>query len=113
MKTAVAVSMVPILSALIFCTMPAVAGTAPISIYPDKSDASISQNIKRSLDGDPLLRPYDLEVTSHDGVVRLWGVVSWPSEQQQAEQHAQQVAGVNGVHDNIKIYGLNDAIGYP
>lgn len=66
-------------------------------------DASITTKIKAKLAADPEVNPFEIDVDTQDGVVRLSGFVEEPGDRQEAEKLARDTSGVRSVVNDIKI----------
>jgi hyperosmotically inducible protein len=66
-------------------------------------DATITTKIKAKLATDADLGPYDITVTTTEGVVTLKGRVKKEDAREKAERHARETDGVQRVIDLVKV----------
>jgi osmotically-inducible protein OsmY len=67
------------------------------------ADARLEARIEQRLAWDRDLAPYALEVEVNEGIARLSGVVSTPSEDHRARSMAEEVSGVTGVVNALRV----------
>ncbi len=79
----------------------ACASTRPVSDQFD--DATITAKIKTKLAGDPEINPFNIDVDTFDGVVTLRGEVEKQKAKDEAEHHALNTGGVQGVVNEIRV----------
>ena len=85
-----------------------VAGCAtsrPIDIHAN--DALITSKIDAKLAADPQTNPFEIDVDTLNGQVRLWGMVETEVERLQAEQLARATEGVRSVDNQLRIGDLS------
>ncbi len=70
---------------------------------PLVTDAEIIDAIETALDRDPYLEPFDITVTSRNGLVMLYGTVDTHYEKRQAENLAANVRGVVEVRNYLDV----------
>ena len=70
------------------------------------SDAWITSKIESQLTADPEVNPFEIDVDTQDGVVRLSGLVEEETDRQEAEQIAGNTEGVKRVINDIEIGDL-------
>lgn len=99
----------PVTIALLFMGTPMLA-LAEISDTKDdqtmvaaQTDTDISNRVKHALQGDNILKSYDIMVTSNDAAVELSGIVKMQSEIDQALRVATAVAGVKSVNNRLTL----------
>lgn len=68
-----------------------------------QTDTDISNRVKHALQGDNILKSYEIMVTSKDAAVELSGVVKQQSEIDQALRVATAVAGVKSVNMRLTL----------
>lgn len=69
-----------------------------------RSDARIEEDINEQLTLHPLLDATDIEVSVKDGEVTLSGMVEGRRAKRMAEEVADSVSGVRGVHNQIRLH---------
>lgn len=76
-----------------------------LRVRPDKqlSDTQIAKRVKKSLERDPFLDKYNLEVSAINGQAILKGLVNKKIDKRRAEMIASDVAGVIDVQNNISL----------
>jgi len=79
-----------------------VAAEGPSSVATG-ADARIERHVARRLAWDAELAPFDIDVAVNDGIVRLSGAVSTATESHQAFRIADQIKGVSGVVNAIRV----------
>lgn len=67
------------------------------------SDAALTNKVKGRLVADPEINPFQIDVDTDDGVVRLSGVVHREDQRAEAEKHARMVEGVRDVVNDITV----------
>lgn len=67
------------------------------------SDSWITSKVKSKLAADPEVNPFEIDVDTNDGVVRLSGVVESESDRREAEQIARDTDGVKRVVNQIDV----------
>jgi osmotically-inducible protein OsmY len=67
------------------------------------ADDSISTAVRSKLAANPALKPFNLGVDTHDGVVTLQGVVAKVAERAAAERDARAVRGVKAVRNQLTV----------
>lgn len=68
-----------------------------------QTDTDISNRVKHALQGDSMLKSYEIMVTSNDASVELSGEVAKQAEVDQALRVATAVAGVKSVNNRLTI----------
>jgi osmotically-inducible protein OsmY len=68
-----------------------------------RPDSDIGRDIADGIECDPSLDAAQIGVTVRNGVVTLSGFVHSYGQRDQAERHAERVAGVVGVADDIQV----------
>ena len=66
-------------------------------------DTTITTKVKAGILNEPSLRELDVSVKTTHGVVELAGLVDSPEAAGKASAIAQNVAGVQGVRNNLKL----------
>lgn len=66
-------------------------------------DKTITENVKRDLNTEPVYKFTDVDVRTFDGVVQLSGFVNTDAQKHRAGEIAQQVPGVTQVDNNIAL----------
>jgi osmotically-inducible protein OsmY len=93
--------------ALLWVLLPAaLAGSAAADqglVVDVDADARLEARIEQRLAWDRDLAPYALEVEVNEGIARLSGVVSTPSEDHRARSMAEEVSGVTGVVNALRV----------
>ena len=79
------------------------AGIALLSIACAQSDAGITTAVKAKFAADDLVKAYQIDVDTQEGVVTLSGRVKSQSEKDQALALARTVGGVTEVKDALQI----------
>lgn len=90
---------------LAFALQPAVATKSKGEKQP--SDLALIAKIEAKFAADPEVSPFEIDVDSEDGVVRLSGAVETEKERTEAEQLARNVEGVKGVKNEIVLGDLS------
>ena len=67
------------------------------------SDGAITAKVKAKLAADPSLNPFNVNVSTDDGVVTLMGRVNDLGEKQTAERLARETDGVRGVKNLLEV----------
>jgi osmotically-inducible protein OsmY len=75
--------------------------TQPVSTQVD--DNVITSKVKAKLVADPQVNPFDVSVTTNEGIVTLSGRVKEPHQRAEAEKLAWDTEGVKGVNNMIKV----------
>jgi osmotically-inducible protein OsmY len=75
--------------------------TEPARIRSD--DATITKTVKSKLATDGETNPFNIDVTTHDGVVTLQGRVKNEDAREKAERHARETDGVQRVINLVKV----------
>jgi len=87
-----------------FITVAAVAvNQADQTTVAAQTDTDISNRVKHALQGDNILKSYEIMVTSKDAAVELSGVVKQQAEIDQALRVATAVAGVKSVNNRLTL----------
>lgn len=73
----------------------------PLSTQID--DAAITAKIESKLAADPETNPFEIDVDTQDGIVRLSGNVETEAGRREAEKIARETAGVRSVVNDIDI----------
>lgn len=68
-----------------------------------RSDASIREDVRECMEGDPLLDASAIDVQVENGDVTLTGAVAEQSELHRAQSVAEQVHGVKNVRNDLEI----------
>ncbi len=71
------------------------------------SDAAITNNVKAKLVADPEINPFQIDVDTDDGIVRLSGVVHRDDQRTEAEKLARQAKGVRDVINDLTVGDKN------
>ena len=79
------------------------ASTREKAIYTPPDDSSIRDNVMKGLTKEGWARPSLLNVTVHDGIVDLWGLVESQTEKDAVRVLAEVAPGVRAVNDNLII----------
>lgn len=66
-------------------------------------DATITSKVKTKLSADPEVNPFNIDVDTDDGIVRLSGKVEKERARDEAQRLAVATRGVRGVINNISI----------
>ncbi len=66
-------------------------------------DAAVTSKVKSKLAADPQVNPFNIDVDTTEGVVRLSGMVEDTEARSEAEKLARDTAGVRGVVNEIEI----------
>ncbi|MDY7092343.1 MAG: BON domain-containing protein [Acidobacteriota bacterium] len=66
-------------------------------------DAVISSKVKSKITADPELNPFEIDVDTDEGVVRLSGVVESDADRMEAEKLARSTEGVMDVTNDITL----------
>lgn len=66
-------------------------------------DATITTKVKAALIKDPIVKAFEVSVTTFKGVVQLSGFVDNADQKMQAEKVAETVKGVKEVQNNISL----------
>lgn len=69
------------------------------------SDSAITTKVKTALLAERSLNALPIEVETHDGVVRLSGMVGNADQVQQALEVARRIKGVNEVRNEMRLQG--------
>lgn len=72
-------------------------------------DAAITAAVKTKLAADPEVNPFDIDVDTTDGVVRLSGTVNEAGDKREAEELARGTEGVRRVINDIRVGREPDA----
>jgi hyperosmotically inducible protein len=73
------------------------------TMVAEQTDTDISNRVKHALQGDNILKSYEIMVTSNDAAVELSGVVKQQAEIDQALRVATAVAGVKSVNNRLTL----------
>jgi osmotically-inducible protein OsmY len=71
-----------------------------ISTATTTGDAAIRENVLARLGSEPWVKLWLLNVTVHEGVVELWGIVDTAAEKRAVRVVAEATPGVRKVIDN-------------
>lgn len=74
-----------------------------ITIEKPLADAELRESVLARLNAEPWMRSSTINVTVHEGVVDLWGVVDSPSEKRAIRVAAEGTPGVRSVNDGVII----------
>ncbi len=88
-------------ASVLLALMAACSSTEPAGMQID--DATITTKVKAKLVADPEVNPFEIDVDTQQGVVRLSGVVDEPGQVSEAAKLARQTAGVRGVVNDIEV----------
>jgi len=66
-------------------------------------DATVTSKVKSKLAADPQVNPFNIDVDTTEGVVRLSGMVEDPEARTEAEKLARDTAGVRDVVNDIEV----------
>jgi osmotically-inducible protein OsmY len=91
------------LVALAVCAMLAIAGCANKSVGERIDDGWITSKVKAKLAADPSVNPFEIDVDTTDGVVRLSGTVEGEKARSEAVRLAENTDGVVRVVNDIEI----------
>jgi hyperosmotically inducible periplasmic protein len=75
--------------------------TEPASMQID--DATITTRVAARIVADPELNPFEIDVDTQNGVVRLSGTVDEAGDRQKAEEVARDTSGVRDVVNEIEV----------
>jgi len=75
--------------------------TQPVSTQVD--DNVITSKVKAKLVADPQVNPFDISVTTNEGIVTLTGRVKEALQRTEAEKLVRDTDGVKGVNNMIKV----------
>lgn len=67
----------------------------------ERDDAVVTTKVKAALYDEPSLRPYQIGVSTYEGVVQLSGFVASREAADKAEEIAEEVDGVDEVKNDI------------
>ena len=73
------------------------------TVGEETSDAWITSKVTAKLAADPEVNPFEIDVDTHDGVVRLSGMVETDAQRSEAEKLARNTDGVARVINDIKL----------
>ena len=79
----------------------ACSSTEPAGMQID--DAAITAKVKAKLVADPEVNPFEIDVDTQDGVVRLSGIVDEAGQASEAAKLARETAGVRSVVNDIQV----------
>lgn len=79
----------------------ACSSTQPASVQVD--DSVITTKVKAKVTADPELNPFEIHVTTNEGVVRLSGTVESASDRTEAGKLARNTEGVRRVVNDLQI----------
>ncbi len=76
-----------------------------VQVRPDNKlrDTVLTSKVEQQIKTDPYLESYEIDVSTFNGEVTLWGVVDSRFERRQAEKVASRVNGVVAVDNRINI----------
>ena len=97
MKQRVLMTAVGVLAAMAL----ACSTTQPIGTMA--SDAEVTASVKSRLAADPALNPFEFDVDTTDGVVRLGGIVESEADRRHALELARETDGVREVIDDVQL----------
>jgi osmotically-inducible protein OsmY len=69
----------------------------------DDIDGRMTDAIDQKLDGDPVLRERDVNITVTNGMVAITGEVRTPDEKRRAQQIVESAAGVKDVVNDLQV----------
>jgi hyperosmotically inducible protein len=68
-----------------------------------RADDTITNEVRKAIRSEPILKGIDIEVQTREGEVTLSGLVKNPDERQRAEGLARTVPGVKNVNSRIEL----------
>lgn len=74
-----------------------------LTIACSQTDPGITTKVKAKFAGDDIVKAYQVDVTTHDGVVTLSGDVETSAAREQAVKLARETAGVREVVDKLHV----------
>ncbi len=88
-------------ASILVTILAACSSTEPAGMQID--DATITTKVKAKLVADPEVNPFEIDVDTQQGVVRLSGVVDEPGQASEAAKLARDTAGVRSVVNDIQV----------
>jgi osmotically-inducible protein OsmY len=73
------------------------------TVGEEVTDAWITSKVTANLAADPEVNPFEIDVDTEDGIVRLSGMVETDVQRDEAEQLARRTRGVTGVVNDIEL----------
>jgi len=80
--------------------------TAPLKDHRPLADDEIRKKVQSRLEGEPWANALMINMTVHEGVVSLWGVVRSEAERDAVRIAVEGIAGVKSVKDNLALEPL-------
>lgn len=80
--------------------------TAPLKEHRPLGDEQIREKIQHRLESESWANPMTINVTVHDGVVSLWGIVRTEAERSAIRVAVESIAGVKSVDDHLALEPL-------
>lgn len=77
--------------------------TAPLTDRRPLGDEQIREKIQKALEAETWANPLLVNITVHDGVVSVWGIVRSDAERNAVRVVIENIAGVNAVNDNLAL----------
>lgn len=80
--------------------------TAPQKDHRPLADEQIREKIQKRLEAESWANPMTINVTVHEGVVNLWGIVRTEAERSAVRVAIESIAGVKSVDDHLALEPL-------
>ena len=78
------------------------------AVEPERPDALLTAKVKAQLAADAEVNPFEIEVTTEDGVVTLTGTVDETIDRERAEHLARTTVGVRSVVNRLEVQRRDD-----
>jgi len=95
---------ISLLALVVLVGLHACRSTQPVGTQWD--DNVITSKVKTKLAADPQVNPFNISVTTNEGIVTLTGRVKEDQERTEAEKLARDTDGVKGVQNMIRVGDL-------